>query len=95
MSEDLLPISNLNDFVFCPVSIYFHSLDTSSEHLLSQEIFQIDGTAAHSAIDEARYSDRKSVLQAIPVYCEHYGLFGKIDTFDVGKGVLTERKKRV
>ena len=59
MSDDLLPISNLNDFVFCPVSIYFHSLDTSSEHLLSQEIFQIDGTAAQSLMKQIRYTYSK------------------------------------
>lgn len=95
MSENLLPITNLNDFIFCPVSIYFHAVDTDSEKMLSQETAQINGTASHSAVDAARYSDKKTVLQGVSVYCERYGLFGKIDVFDIEKGLLTERKKKI
>lgn len=94
MSEEPIIISNLNDFIFCPVSIYFHSLD-DGEKLLSQAPCQLNGSDAHKHSDFATYSHKKSVLQGIGVYCEKYNIVGKIDTFDVEKGVLTERKKKI
>ena len=39
--EDLIIISNLNDFIFCPVSIYFHKLYGSQDNLLYQSSAQI------------------------------------------------------
>lgn len=95
MSESPIPISNLNDFIFCPVSIYFHSLDSETDKLSFQSEYQINGTAAHEKIDNKSYSNRKTILQAVPVYSEKYGLYGKIDLFDVKKSVLTERKKKI
>ena len=95
MSEQPISISNLNDFLFCPVSIYFHALDEDAESLLAQDTFQINGSAAHSKSDTAAYSTRRTMLQGISVYCEKYGLIGKIDTFDAAKGILTERKKHI
>lgn len=63
--------------------------------MLLQSTKQINGTSSHSACDEGRYSDKKSILQGIPIICEEYGLVGKIDVFDSGHGILTERKKKI
>ncbi len=52
MSEEPIIISNLNDFIFCPVSIYFHSLD-EEENILSQDSYQLNGTNAHKSSDSA------------------------------------------
>ncbi len=93
--ENLITISNLNDFIFCPISIYFHNLDKDTEKLAIQSNSQLEGTYAHSAIDEKRYSSKKNILQAIPVYSEKYGIQGKIDLFDVELGRLTERKRKI
>jgi len=95
MSEIPISISNLNDFIFCPVSIYFHSLEEDEERILGQDSYQLNGSAAHEKSDSATYSTKKSMLQGIGVYCEKYNLVGKIDTFDSSKGVLTERKKKI
>lgn len=95
MSEQPIAISTLNDFIFCPVSIYFHSLEDEEENILNQDSFQLNGSAAHAKSDSAAYSSRKSMLQGVSVYCEKYNLCGKIDTFDVEKGILTERKKKI
>ena len=57
--EDLIIISNLNDFIFCPASIYFHKLYGSQDNLLYQSSAQINGTKAHETIDEKKYSTRK------------------------------------
>lgn len=94
MSENPILISNLNDFMFCPVSIYFHTLETE-ENILFQETAQINGTYAHKNSDNAAYSTKKCMLQGVSVYCEKYNLCGKIDVFDMDRGILTERKKNI
>lgn len=93
--EQPIMITWLNDFVFCPLSIYFHNLYGSVEQLAFQETTQINGTAAHAAIDGGNYSTRSGILSGQLVYCEEFGLIGKIDIFDTRSGVLTERKKRI
>lgn len=93
--EETILISYLNDFIFCPVSIYFHKLYGAMDKTLYQSSFQIDGTNAHKAIDSKKYSTKKNVLQSINVYSEKYGFQGKIDVFDVDKGLLTERKNKI
>lgn len=94
MSESPLIISNLNDFIFCPASMYFHLLE-EGENLLVQDACQLNGSHAHRNSDSAAYSTKVSVLQGIGIYCEKYNLVGKIDTFDSQSGVLTERKKKI
>lgn len=34
--DDAIIISNLNDFIFCPASIYFHKLYGSEDKLMYQ-----------------------------------------------------------
>lgn len=62
MSEQPLAISQLNDSIFCPVSIFFYSLETE-ENIMVQDSFQLNGTNAHQHSDSATYSTEKSVLQ--------------------------------
>lgn len=95
MSEESISISNLNDFVFCPVSIYFHEIDHDTGKLLYQDSYQLNGTAAHEKTDHGQYSDRISILQGTTVYSEKYNLIGKIDVFDIDRGLLAERKKHI
>lgn len=95
MSEQPLIISNLNDFIFCPASIYFHLIDDEEENILTQDSYQLNGSAAHKNSDFATYSSKKSMLQGISVYCEKYNIVGKIDTFDTATGILTERKRKI
>ena len=94
MYGDIL-ITQLNDFIFCPASIYFHNLYGETERFLYQSESQINGTAAHSAIDQHTYSDRKNIYCAMDVYSEKYGLRGKIDIYDAGSGTLIERKNKI
>lgn len=94
MEEPIL-ISYLNDFIFCPASIYFHQLYGSTDKMLYQCSDQINGTNAHKAIDSNKYSNKKNILQTISVYSEKYNIIGKIDTFDIETGILMERKKKI
>lgn len=63
--------------------------------MVFKDVPQISGAHAHRRIDENRYSSRKDLLQGIPIFCEKYGLIGKIDKFDIKSGSLTESKKRI
>ena len=93
--ETSIPISFLNDFIFCPKSIYFHQLYGKVETSLYQNTDQVSGTAAHASIDSKKYSSKKTILQSIEVYSEKYNLHGKIDTFDEESKILRERKKEI
>ena len=94
MKEPIL-ITELNDFIFCPVSIYFHKLYGNMDRMTYQSTDQINGTAAHKNVDEGKYSDKNNILQATDVYCEKYNLIGKIDIYDEERKVLRERKKKI
>ncbi len=65
------------------------------DELVYQGEVQTKGKAAHINIDNKRYSDKKNVLQNFEVYSVKYQLFGKIDVFDIEKGLLTERKNNI
>lgn len=93
--EEIILISYLNDFIFCPVSIYFHKLYGGLEKTLYQTTYQLQGIAAHTTIDTQKYSTKKNILQSQAVYCAEFGIQGKIDIFDIDKGVLTERKNKI
>ncbi len=85
----------LNDFIFCPASIYFHNLYEERDRIAYQETSQINGTGAHESIDTGAYSTRKEILCGFEVYCSRYGLIGKTDIFDRAAGRLIERKKKI
>ena len=91
--ESYIPISYLNDFIFCPRSIYFHQLYGNYHTLLYQQVPQVAGRGAHEAIDTKHYSTRKDILQGLEVYSEKYRLCGKIDTLNLTINQLRERKR--
>lgn len=93
--DDAILITELNDFIFCPVSIYFHKLYGNTDKMLYQSSKQIDGTAAHKNVDMGVYSSRKNIFMGTDVYCEKYRLVGKIDIYDGNKRILRERKKKI
>lgn len=93
--NDAILITELNDFIFCPVSIYFHHLYGGMDTLTYQSTDQVEGTAAHKTVDSGKYSTRKDILQGMDVYCDEFRLIGKIDTYDVSKSLLRERKKKI
>lgn len=93
--EDYIQISKLNDFIFCPKSIYFHGIFESFSEKTYHDTPQTVGKIKHEIIEKGEYSSLKRYLQSIEVYSEKYGLCGKIDIFDVQKGFLIERKYKV
>ncbi|HOF13562.1 MAG TPA: type V CRISPR-associated protein Cas4 [Spirochaetota bacterium] len=93
--EPYIPISMLNDFIFCPRSIYFHQVHGGMEQDMYHTEVQIEGKAAHQSIEKKYYSTQKDVLIGIDVYSEKYNVAGKIDIFDVKACKLVERKNKV
>jgi CRISPR-associated exonuclease Cas4 len=90
--EPIIAISTINDFLFCPRSLYLHmaagELDASTYHAAPQ----VNGKARHDAIDNKRYSNRKNILQGMSIYSEKLQVQGKLDTFNTETGELIERK---
>ena len=91
--ESYLMITQLNDFIFCPRSIYFAGIyrESVTDDLYHQTP-QREGLSHHAAIDENRYSSRSDIITGLTVYSEKYHLLGKIDILDTTAGILTERK---
>lgn len=93
--DDAVLITELNDFIFCPASIYFHKLYGGMDKMLYQSSDQINGTAVHEKVDNATYSTKSAILMALDVYSEKYNLIGKIDIYDQERCTLRERKKKI
>lgn len=56
--DDYILITQLNDFIFCPASIYFHNLYGSMDRILYQGTEQLNGTKAHEKVDTKGWLQR-------------------------------------
>ena len=90
--EDYILISQLNDFIFCPYSIYLHNVYTDASEEVYHATPQTQGRIAHETVDKKTASRDKNTLLALPVYSEFYGLMGKIDVYNMQERKLIERK---
>lgn len=93
--DSLIQISKISDFLYCPLSLYLHTMyeemDTRNYHAAPQ----VAGKIAHEAIDERTYSSAKRFLLGMAVYSEEFGITGKIDVYDAKTCALIERKRQV
>jgi len=90
--HDLIPISKLNDFIFCPYSIYLHNVYMSGSEDIVHAAPQVAGKAAHTAIDENKYSTRKHEITGLNICSIRLGVYGKIDIYKAREKLLLERK---
>ena len=90
--EDYIPISTLNDFIFCPYSIYLHNVYMETDEGLYHATPQTRGKIAHETIDNKKASNRADDLQSLTVMSDEYGLMGKIDIYKGKEHKLIERK---
>lgn len=93
--ETYITLSFLNDFIFCPRSIYFHGLFQKYNSRYYKDKPQINGLSAHKTIDDKTYSTSKHVYQSMEIYSEKYRICGKIDVYDASKKKLIERKNNI
>lgn len=90
--EDYISISTLNDFIFCPYSIYLHNVYMEADETMYHATPQTQGRMAHETVDKKTANNRSDVVLSLPVYSEEYGLMGKIDVYKVKEKKLIERK---
>lgn len=90
--DDLISISALNDFIFCPYSIYLHNVYMDSDEGLYHATPQTKGKLAHEPVDTKTSSNRKDEILALPVMSEQLGVMGKIDVYRKNEKKLIERK---
>lgn len=93
--EPYIAISTINDFLYCPRSLYMHIAAGDITPASYHETPQVQGKAVHEAIELNRYSNRKSVLQNMSIFSEELGIQGKLDIFDTETGELIERKAKL
>lgn len=93
--ENPIAITALNDFTFCPASIYYHNIYADVDKMIFQDAPQVEGTNSHKSIDTASYSTSKDVVQGIAVYCERYNIVGKIDKYIRTSHRLVESKRKI
>ena len=89
---DYIPLSVLNDFVFCPYSIYLHQVYMEADEDVYKAAPQTRGTVAHEPVDRKTSSTRRGELLSLPVYSDTLGIAGKIDVYKTEGCRLIERK---
>ena len=93
--EQYLQISKINDYMYCPVSIYLHSLYNGYSTKLYHQTPQVVGKINHISIDTKTYSTSTNFIMALDVCSDKYKLVGKIDVYDKKNKVLIERKTKI
>jgi CRISPR-associated exonuclease Cas4 len=93
--DSYIPISTINDFLYCPKSLYLHSIYNSFETSVYHSKPQVVGGIAHENIENGTYTTAAHILQGLSVSSERIGVRGKIDIYDTKKHQLIERKYRV
>ncbi len=95
MTDNLIPISLIGNYLYCPYSIYLHNVYMEADDSVYKAEHLYKGTAVHNTIDDKRQNNRKEVLLALPVLSEKYGIVGKIDMYNTKTKELVERKTKV
>ena len=90
--DDYIAISTLNDFIFCPYSIYLHNVYMETDEGVYHATPQTKGKLAHEPVDSKTSSNRKEEILALPVVSEQLGVMGKIDVYRKKEKQLIERK---
>jgi len=93
--DDYISISTLNDFIFCPYSIYLHNVYMGGDEELVHATPQTQGKASHETIDKKKYSSRQADIVALPVFSDELEIKGKIDIYKGQEKLLIERKHQL
>lgn len=93
--DSAITISAINDFMFCPKSLYLHSVYSSFDTSIYHDTPQTVGSIAHENIEDQTYTTSKHILQGLSVYSARLGIKGKIDVYDAKNKDLIERKYHV
>lgn len=92
--DKYIPISALNDYIFCPYSIYLHSVYMETDEDMFKATPQLSGSSAHNATNGKRHLLVEMIL-SLPVYSEELGVAGIIDIYKGDQLLLIERKNNL
>jgi CRISPR-associated exonuclease Cas4 len=90
-----IQISTINDYLFCPRSLFFHSVYYAMNTRVYHSHYQVGGNIAHKQVDSGQYSSSKRYISGMSITSEKYEITGKIDIYDREKKALIERKKKI
>lgn len=93
--QSFIPISKINDFLFCPKTLYLHMMYENFFDDLFHTAAQRKGKIKHRSIDKKTYSTSSRFLVGKEVCSEKYKIIGKIDIYDKEKKILIERKTKI
>ncbi len=93
--ESYIQISKINDFIFCPRSVYLHTVYDNFHKKTFHRVPQVAGTIAHESIEKNTYSSSKKYVMNLDIYSDTLGICGKIDVYDSENKILIERKKKL
>ncbi len=93
--EQYIQISKINDFAYCPASLYLHTMYEGFSEKTYHNKPQTVGKLKHEAIDEKTYSSESRFMIGIEIYSQKYGIMGKIDIYDKETQTLIERKAKI
>lgn len=93
--DSAIIISAINDFTYCPKSLYLHSVYSSFDTSIYHDTPQTLGSITHENIENQSYATAKHILQGLSVYSNRLGIKGKIDIYDTKNKFLIERKYRI
>lgn len=93
--ESYISISKINDFLYCPKSLYLHMIYENFDESLFHSEPQVKGRLNHKSIEEDTYSTAKRYIVGKEVYSEKYKIMGKIDIYDTETKTLIERKTQI
>lgn len=93
--EDYIPISKINDFLFCPKSLYLHLIYENFSEKMFHDKPQTEGKLNHKTIEKNSYSTSKKYIVGKEVYSDKYKIMGKIDIYNADIKTLIERKTKI
>lgn len=73
--DNLIAISTLNDFIFCPYSIYLHNVYMDMDKDAYHATPQTRGRNAHSGVDN-KTTTNNNILESLPVISIELGIYG-------------------
>lgn len=93
--NDYISLATLNDFIFCPYSIYMHSVYMETAEDVYKATPQTKGSIAHQGIDKKTGSTSKNDIMSLSVYSDEFGISGQIDVYKQDSHLLIERKNNL
>lgn len=60
--DDYIAIATLNDYIFCPYSIYLHNVYMDTDEGMYKATPQIKGTLVHEGVDHKTSSTKKTEI---------------------------------